>query len=178
MPAIPWSLLRSVAIRWAPAALAMFAAAVLAAAPATPDVVSAQDEQLSVRLVEYEALLGEPLPFDLGMCIDTHLAPGWPAPESPQTIKWPRLLDLVNGAREECASSAGAPKRAVRTIVRAMTLQVERQKAIDARRAELRACLVPVTSDKPAPCRAPDGGGLVTPAQLARLAHAAAIGRR
>ena len=138
------------------------------------------DTRQALRLVEYEALLGEPLGLTDALCIDDQLERRWPQADTPSRPQWERMQEQARQAREQCASPAAAgegnPDRAAGTIRRAMALQVERQRALAALQARLRGCLAAAPDS--AECRALRRLEAMSPAQRARVQAAYEQGRR
>lgn len=168
-------------------ALASLALAAAASGPATgvdPAGTEAGDADAALRqalrLVEYEALLGEALGLADALCIDDQLAPRWPQADTPSRPQWERMQEQARQARERCAAPAaggdGSPDRAAGTLRRAMALQVERQRALAALQARLRACLAAAIDS--AECRALRRLEALSPAQRARAQAAYEQGRR
>lgn len=161
------------------ASLALAAAASSAGPVADPGGTEVDTRQ-ALRLVEYEALLGEPLGLADALCIDDHLARRWLQADTPSRPQWERMQDQARQAREQCASPAAAgdasPDRAAGTIRRAMALQVERQRALAALQARLRACLTAAPDS--AECLALRRLVALGPAQRARMQAAYEQGRR
>lgn len=133
------------------------------------------DAGMARRLGEYEALLGEPLSQENALCLDALLADRWPLAALPSDRQWQAMLALARQAMEGCiASSAGDQPRAAAAIRRAMALQVERQRALAAMRARLRACLAQAPGN--AACDALRRDGALAPDQERRLRAAAGKG--
>jgi len=162
-------------------ALAAAASGAASAAESAADQGGTEvDTRQALRLVEYEALLGEPLGLADALCIDDQLARRWPQADTPSRPQWERMQEQARQAREQCASPAGGgdgnPDRAAGTIRRAMALQVERQRALGALQARLRACLAAAPDG--AECRALRRLEALSPAQRARVQAAYEQGRR
>lgn len=133
------------------------------------------DAGMARRLGEYEALLGEPLAQEDALCLDALLADRWPEAALPSDRQWQRMLAQARQAMESCiASSAADQPRAAAALRRAMALQVERQRALAALRARMRACLAQAPGN--AACDALRREGALTPEQERRLRAAAGKG--
>jgi len=167
------------AIAFLMASLALAAAASGAGPVADPGGTEADTAQ-ALRLLEYEALLGESLGLADALCIDGQLARRWPQADTPSRPQWERMQDQARQAREQCASPAAGddanPDRAAGTLRRAMALQVERQRALAALQARLRACLAAAIDSTE--CRALRRLEALGPAQRARVQAAYEQGRR
>lgn len=169
---------RAIIALWAVAAIATGAASAepLAVLP------SPVEQRQAVRLVEFESLLAEVLPLEVGLCLDDLLEPSWPEADAPSPRQWQRMLAQARQAREQCAAPPVAgpdePTRAAGTVRRAMALQVARQQALAELIARVRACAaLPPAEPLPAGCRALRRPDAIAPAHWARLVHALELGR-
>lgn len=171
------------ALALALASLALAAAASGAASGPASNQEAADTEadiRQALRLLEYEALLGEALGLADALCIDDALARRWPQADMPSRPQWEGMQEQARQAREQCVAPAGgadgSPDRAAGTLRRAMALQVERQRALAALQARLRACLAAAIDS--AECRALRRLDTLSPAQRARVQAAYEQGRR
>lgn len=136
--------------------------------------MSESDAGMARRLGEYEALLGEPLSQENALCLDAMLADRWPLAALLSDRQWQAMLAQARHAMESCImAGAGDQPRAAAAIRRAMALQVERQRALAAMQARLRACLAQAPGN--AACEALRRDGVLTPEQERRLR--AAVGK-
>ena len=146
--------------------------ALASAATCAVQAMSDADAGMARRLGEYEALLGEPLSQEDALCLDALLADRWPQADLPSDRQWQRMQAQARQAMESCiAAGAGDQPRAAAALRRAMALQVERQRALAALRARMRACLAQAPGN--AACDALRREGALTPEQERRLRAAA-----
>lgn len=150
---------------------------VLASATASAASGSVSDAEASMvrRIGEYEALLGQALAQQDALCLDGLLAHRWLATPLPSERQWQGLLAQARQALETCIATGALDRpRAAAAIRRAMALQVERQRALAALQARLRACLAQAQNG--ADCDALRREGVLTPEQERRLRLAGAKG--
>lgn len=169
---------------WLLAAFAIAARAPAVAADTATTDLSPGEQVQAARVLEYEGLLGEPVPFDTAMCIDGLLAARWPKVDEPSPRQWQRMLDQARRAREQCAGPTSDTDRGSGVIRRAMALQVARQREMAGQLAQWRACAersasgpASASTNPAAACQTEQRPGALSLAQWTRIVHALLLGR-
>jgi uncharacterized membrane protein len=155
-----------------------------AATPAFPAAIAGEElspaqRQQAMRLLEYESLLGSPLPAGSALCMDDLLASRWPRADQPSPQQWRHMLSQAREAQEQCAAPPAETSRAAKAIRQAMEKQVAHQRALETHLAQLRMCAaLPASAPVPAPCQALRHPEVTPPAQWERIARAIKLGQQ